>query len=326
MIKNFSFKFSKECILLLALFFSYGLSAQDTEKVIPQTIKYGIKKIVDGHFSNPICSPDGRYITFTSSMQEGIYIMDKEGGGVRTLVTHTGAGYKYAWSLDNECIAYRGTTFEGSERMQFIAVININDNTDTVLFMFKRLQPPVWRYADNRKNVVFVVNDEVIDSGLFPFVADTLKEFTYNPLINTFFYYKEGGFYIVTEGSRNINKCDKIEGMDPVFSPDRNKFVYAKADELYLYSLENKTNVLLDKGCHPFWSPDSKNIVYQKTSDDGHIITSSDLYIMNLDTKKTECLTNTDDIFESNPFWTNDGKSILFDDEKNGGIYLITFY
>jgi len=312
-------------INLILVFICFELIAQSTEQKMEERTVYNLKKIAEGAFSNPVYSPDGLNISFTGRTQDGIYIIDAEGNDIQILTKHIGAGYKYVYALDNDMIVYRGTMFQDTKRLQFIGVINLKERTDTILMIYKRLQPPVWKYTKEGKKIVYVVNDDVFETEAYPYTNNNTDDILNTAFLNTFFYYKEGGFYIVDDDSKNINENVKLDGMDPVFSPDRTKIIYAKGDSLYLYLLEKNDVVLLDNGRHPSWSPDSKSFVYQKTNDNGHIITSSDLYILETNTKQIKRLTYTDDIFESNPCWAKDGKSILFDDEKDGSIYVLTF-
>jgi len=309
------------CCLLLLLVFYVNTKGQNGTYVSQENMSYHLTKIAEGDYSTPQFSPDGKFISFTNKGFAGIMLMNTKSGDVFTLTSALGAGYKYAWSLDNEHLAYRGSRFEGNRRTQFIGVIHVAEGKEDIIATSTRFQPAAWQYFEDKKRLVFLQDDVPSFSRMY----SVSKEIEVHPNINTYFYYKEGGFYVLNDKTTTLDGFEKIEGMDPIVSPDGRSFIYSKNDRLVWRSLEEGSEQVLGQGSHPSWSPDGKQIVYQITSDNGHSITGSDLYIMNMQTQEVYRLTHTEDIQEVNASWSPDGSKIIFNDERDGYIYLITF-
>ncbi len=312
--------------LLVTYAHLFGQSAADasTSGLITEGQNYQSNKLFAGNYSYPLWSPDGRYISFTEAEQNGIYTITPDGKNFTKLTADAGAGYKYVWSLDNEHIVYRGTRFDGSQRQQYISVLKVSSKKNKILITRHRLQPPSWFYYQGGKKAAFVADDRLSLSELYKTEKSGAVSFSDIENINLFFYYKEGQIYMLKDGE-SLENVKGIQGMDPVVSPDRKKFIYSKDGLLRLRTFGNDNEIILGNGSHPSWAPDGSQIVYQKTKDDGHQMTSSDLYIMHVGNLKSFALTATDALFEANPSWSPDGKSIIYNDEKEGGIYIITF-
>jgi len=82
--------------------------------------------------------------------------------------------------------------------------------------------------------------------------------------------------------------------------------------------------VVLGRGINPTWSPDSTKIAYQIALDDGHKITQSELYVINVDGTGRTQLTNTADEFEVEASWSPDGRKIAYRSAITGQIYTLT--
>jgi len=296
---------------------------EDSIYSLSEKYNYTVSKLLEGNCSHPQWSPNGNYISFTGNDYKGIFMMHKDSLNIRTLNNDLGAGYKYAWALDNTHIAYRGTRFVNNKREQFIGVINIKTNADTNLVFHNRLQPPVWQYLETGKKVLYVFNNEIICSDEFNYEAEEFSFYAHIPNINIAFFYNQGAMSLIDLKLKNTENTQKIEGMDAVIAPDKDKFVFSRDGQLVLSSFSKSDEIILDDGRYPSWSPDSKKIVYQKTSDDGYSITTSDLYIFDITALKKYTLTETEDFLEANPSWSPSGNEILFNDELKGNIYLL---
>ncbi|MBK8661399.1 MAG: hypothetical protein IPN18_06155 [Ignavibacteriales bacterium] len=59
------------------------------------------------------------------------------------------------------------------------------------------------------------------------------------------------------------------------------------------------------------------------TEDDGHVITSSDIFTISFDGSKKSAVTSTTNIIEMNPSYSANGEYIYFDNANEGAIYRI---
>lgn len=303
---------------------SHNIVQDEIKNTKSNTNVVRVSKPANGdYFSIPSYSPDGQIISFTTRDHIGITILDKDGSNTKILTKDIGAGYKYVWSLDSKMIAYRGTKFEQNARIQYIGVIDLEGGTTEVIstLLNSSLQPPFWKYSEKGKQVGFVLNGKIEYSKMYSFSSENYVQKFNITDANKFLYYHDENLFLIEDDSVK-NKL--IEGgLDPVFSPSRQSFVYSKWNKLFLFTFKDNTQTFLDNGYHPAWSPDGSRIVYHKSIDDGEKIIASDLFILDVVNLSKERLTNTNDIIEVDPSWNPDGKTVLYCDEKTGSIYSI---
>ena len=123
---------------------------------------------------------------------------------------------------------------------------------------------------------------------------------------------RDGKQYQLTNNGRSVY---------PVLSPDKTKVVYSYNEELIIINTDGTNPINLGKGYHPSFSPDGMYIVYHIATDDGYMITSSDLYITDIEGKQKVQLTDTPDQMEEFPDWSPKGNAIVFNDLYSGVIY-----
>ncbi len=99
---------------------------------------------------------------------------------------------------------------------------------------------------------------------------------------------------------KNKTSWEKIsDGKDTYFLPKmNNNFVlYSGLNKgLFVYNSINKTTYFVDKGNHADFSSDGKKVVYAKITDDGEKFTSGQIYIYDIETKKSKALLIDNDI------------------------------
>ncbi len=109
--------------------------------------------------------------------------------------------------------------------------------------------------------------------------------------------------------------------LNPKLSPDGKKIVFKViGGNLHVYELSNFQLHDLGTGERPNWSPDSKKIIYQIATDDGHSITSSDIYLINFDGTRRTAVTRTKNVNEMRPSFFPSGKQIIYDTDLLGEI------
>ncbi len=71
------------------------------------------------------------------------------------------------------------------------------------------------------------------------------------------------------------------------------------------------------------WSPDSKQIVYMVSAEDGHTVLTTDLFLINADGTGKTRLTDTPDVIEAYPIWSPDGTRIAYVNDIGSKIYVM---
>jgi len=111
----------------------------------------------------------------------------------------------------------------------------------------------------------------------------------------------------------------------PRLSPDGERLLVeesrAAGGHLWLVSLDGGATDL-GPGSGASWHPDGRRILYSQISGDGYRVTSADLFLMDLSTKRPVCLGRTPDVAEVSPVISPDGERVAFVDARNGALYV----
>ena len=277
---------------------------------------------VGENYNSPQWSPDVKTLAFTSEANNGIYTFSLATATLTQVSSDIGAGYKFKWSDDSEQIHYRGTRFKGKTRNQFIASVNVLTKKQNVLVdnNQRRISLPYWSNGAKGKTVMYlkgekpvVVKELSYKKGYSVSKASTTKKSVIN---------NDNITYVLEADKVNLVISDRI--YNPVISPDNTQMVYGKGGELKVYNFSSKEERSLGKGHHASWSPDNKYVVFEVSSDDGHIVLESDLYIASVDGKIREKITSTDNQLETTAVWFPNGNRIAYQCSKTGLIYILT--
>jgi hypothetical protein len=182
------------------------------------------------------------------------------------------------------------------------------------------MMPYLPQWTDGGSKVYLPVKgvNEVYNSGLEKSLTG----------LNKYLVFEKGNKLNVLNLSTNyINTFEPIRDAEYInisLSPDQSKIVFeVMGGNMFKINIDGSGLTDLGRGNRPKWSPDSKNIIYMITEDNGYEITSSDIYLINSDGSGKNNLTNTDTIIEITPSFSPDGKSILFENYLEGSIYLM---
>lgn len=109
---------------------------------------------------------------------------------------------------------------------------------------------------------------------------------------------------------------------NPVTSPDGKSVVYqGLTSGLYMAPADGSGEpVYIGRGNNPVWTPGSDGVVFDVTTDDGHYLTSGDLYYVDSDLSERTNLTPGSDSIDQMPTLSPDGREIAY--ESDGEIYV----
>jgi hypothetical protein len=114
----------------------------------------------------------------------------------------------------------------------------------------------------------------------------------------------------------------------PRFSPDGGQLLVAESraagGHIWLLGLDGRATDL-GQGYDATWHPDGKQIVFVRIQHDGSRLTSSDLYAMELGSRRVRCLAHTPGLIEVEPVLSPDGRWIAFQDARHGDLYLARY-
>jgi Tol biopolymer transport system component len=272
------------------------------------------------NYSQPVWSPDGDKIAFTSDNYLGLWVVNSDGTFLLKLSDEAGAGFDFQWAADSKEILTRVARFEDGRRMNAIKSFDIETRSEKILkdFTQQKLGIPKWT-PDNSQVYFFNGNNlELVDTG------KKLRIYTGQPL----YFLKYGKIYSLGSSRDMITASDVLadgECLNVRISPDGKKIAYElMGGNLFVVNSDGSNRTDLGKGYNARWSPDSNYLVYMITEDDGHKFISSDLFVSDINGENKVRLTETGDILEMNPSWSPHNNKIVYNDYRDGTIYLLT--
>ena len=271
---------------------------------------------IDQNLINPTFSPDGNYIALTDKQYSGIFVYDQKKEKITDVTNRSAAGFGMSWSADGEWILAKPATFKQRRRFNDITAYHYH-SSDTIVFTENETYlpgNPNWGedsrfvYMNGGKGLNIYnqpgLNKGNIQSGFIVYSSNN-SIFKYN--------FQTGNNNTLYEGQGSI--------LDLQQSPDGRKVVFeVVGGELMVLDIESLEKIQLGVGHEPDWNPESNKIAYMITEDDGHVITASDIYIINADGSEKMNLTLTSDQLEMRPDWHTGGQWIIFDLDGLGPI------
>lgn len=270
-------------------------------------------------FVAPEVSPDGKFIALTLKGYRGLWVVRSDGYDLRQLSEIRGAGYIKRWSPDSKWLLFRETFRENNKTKQLLKVAEVySKNVSGISAPVNKFEDVRW-FSDDKLYLRSEGKALYIKSGLY---VETKKS------INQTAVHTDSKKIIL----ENMNKAElraltPVLGasyLNPILSPDGKKIVFKViGGNLQVYELDNFQLHDLGAGERPNWSPDNERIIYQISTDDGHTITSSDIYIIKFDGTKKTAVTLTKNVYEMRPSFFPGGKKIIYDTDLLGEIRTI---
>ena len=315
----------KTLFLVGALLLSQGLFSQD----LKQGNLTNVKKLTSGteKYENPRWSPDGQMIAYTNFGYDGLYVMNSDGSSKSKISERKGIGYMYQWSGDSEQILVRDTRWDGGEagageRHHAIFAVDLNANEVRMTEDAAYMQPASWRYSVTGEKTIAAPDAKVIvkRGALKPVASKKLKAVLAQPASKVSFIVNGEQLYVVdAEGNKKMIS-DKV-GFCPTLSPDGKKVAYNEVDDVVVMNIDGTGKKVIGVGFNPSWV-NNNQIVFEKTTDDGHTYLSGELYLANIATGAVKQLTSTSNMIEMNPCVSPDGSKVVFQSFTDGQIYV----
>jgi Tol biopolymer transport system component len=270
---------------------------------------------------NPVWSPDGEKIAFTSARYQGLWIADENGNNINK-ITDQEAGYGFSWSTDSQSLLTRISEYENRRRKLAVKIFN-TDGSEYMVTDFRDEMPALPTWADFDQQVVLINEGKIEAFDSQKEVPEAMKQQSVKP----FYVLKTNQIAkgIVPDNStENISPFDEATYLNLEVSPDGRKLAFeVYGGNLYVMNIDGSGLVDLGKATRPSWAPDSEYVVAMVSEDDGYNITKADLYALSVDGNERINLTSTTDLKAMNPDWSPAGDQILFDDADDGSIYVL---
>jgi len=300
---------------LLAVTFVFS-NAQPVQGTNPRKIISDENQI----YMRPQWSPDGTRIAFTSEKNRGIYLSNAKGKDIIKITDDSEAGFGYSWSADSKTILGRPVVVENGQRFHQIKTYDTETmEAKTIVGNTRELQGlPTW--SNNGAEIAFMRNNivEVRSSGKIQFKS-ALKE---TPRFIAF----GNTLKIVSESSKPI-EFERFKDryiFNIKNSPNGEKVVFqVNGMGMYICNADGSGLKSLGFAEQASWMPDSRYVVTSKVTDNGIAITSGEIVLIDTETGTAFSLLADSGYTALNPSVSPDGKSVVFENVKDGAIYLM---
>jgi Tol biopolymer transport system component len=301
---------------------------------------YEIKNIItltfENYYCSPIFSPDGKKIAFTNLNSKGLFIENVLNKTQKKISDDDGAGFRFSWSPDSKKIVYLSRKAINGVPDFTIKLLDIETGKLTDLTVggigasmpaFTASKDVIYSYKGTlikRRIINGTIGKEEIIVENVP--ANIIIP---SPKNDKLVIEDDNGIKIIDIDGKNkknvIKNGENDFACDAKFSLDGRNVMYANTvgnkGHLFVYVIKSGNITDLGEGINGQWLPDGR-IIYCIASDNGRIITSSDLYTINSDGTDKIKITNTLNLIEIQPTLSPDYNSIVFRDDKTGSIYL----
>ena len=209
---------------------------------------------LEGRESNPVFSPDGKWIAFTGR-QDGnanVYVMPSEGGEIKQLTYHDKFDVVESWSWDSKTIYFN------SSRANIGTVYKISINGGTPERLFENFFNRIHNLVESPKTGEYIFND-TWESSIFAHRKRYKGDFnpdlnSYNPKTKE---YKVLTTYRGKDMFPSVDKNGNIYFISDEFNEEYNLYTFANNGKKQLTSFESSIK-------NPKVSADGSKVVFEK--------------------------------------------------------------
>lgn len=274
----------------------------------------------ESRYMAPQFSPDGDKILFTEFGYKGLWLYDLKQQALTQINDYAGAGYEPAFTEDGKKVVFRVDEYRKMRRYSALAVQTLGDRQIKYLSEKTRHLSPVLRLEPNRVLTVAEKRIQAYSLELAKPVQPVQPVKSHAPLV----YIEDQKLALFQNGEKRV-LAPLGEGnyIWPSLSPDKSRILFTVAGRgSYISDLDGGIIVELGVARAPRWSPDGQWVVCMVDEDDGHVITASDLWVVNAAGVPRIRLTRTTDRIEMHPNWSPDMSKIAFDTDDGQIGYL----
>jgi Tol biopolymer transport system component len=120
-----------------------------------------------------------------------------------------------------------------------------------------------------------------------------------------------------------VTRCEGVF-YNPKLSPNNKHVAVNEGGNIFIFPANGSNKgINLGLGLVSGWSPDSKYVLaFLDESLDGHSISNSEFFIINIKSGKKVFLTKSKDKIEMWPYFSPDGKKLVYSEEKSGQLFI----
>jgi len=274
-------------LLSLALFIACAFSSANAQLRTSTIEKLPLDP--SHQWNQPQFSPDGKYIYFTTLDFNGIWEYSIESKNSRIITVDAHSGFGFALSTDGKQISYRRSMNDErtKERLQELVLLDLATGASTIAASGSDVSTPT-----------FVENEVAYTAGkkfAMPSRAASVASIILG-IENTKIALSGNGKKILLDPFGNGSY------VWPSLSPDGKRVLaYEMGKGTFVCDVDGANVLLLGRLDAPTWTRDGKWVVYMDDKDDGHNITSSEIWASSQDGEQKVQITATDHVLEMYP-------------------------
>ncbi len=251
---------------------------------------------LEGYFTNPVASPNGKFALVTSEHFNGVFLLDLSTQEINQISEKEGSGYGYCWNKDSESFYFKQKNKEDYYLYSKTYSYTINTKQITELSEINHNYLPSFNGFNKEDESQIIVYTNITTLKIHAKDLVTQKD------------------WVVTQ--------DDGQFYNAILSHDSKKVAVHNGADIYVYNIYgNEKAVKIGTGIATSWSPNDNYLIgFLDQSSDGHTIDNSEIYIYNSEKYSPKKITNTEVFSEMFPSFIEDNK-ILFSDDKTGRIY-----
>ena len=275
-------------LLLFALASNHFIFSQKIEKMQ--------RVAIDGFYTNPVVSPNGKLALVTGHHFKGAYVLNLKTNAITSISDNEGSGYGYSWDNNNETVYFKQK--EAKEYFSDSKVYSYSLKTKAITLMTN---------IDINMLSSYHGFDEKATSQIVVYTNMTTLKIEAKDLIS------KRSWVITSEEGQYYNA---------LLSPDGKKVAVHKGSDIYVYDVNgNGKGQKIGTGIATSWSADNQHLLgFLDMSEDGHNVTNSEIYLFDIKTLQSKKVSNTEVLLEMFPSFISKNK-VLFTDDKTGAIY-----
>ncbi len=267
--------------------------------------------LLSGPFMAPRFAADGKHIILSGESYNGLWVANSDGTGLRQITDGFMAGWRPVTTKDGHLV-YRTAQVDKNGVITGFTIFrhNLETGTEEIVYQGENedIYPP-WLSRD--EDMLFIRRDaQVLARPINPAATQI-------PLHD-----RDEGFAFADAGQVSYYHVGLDEVMplssDPeatggeATSPDGRRVAYlsGNTDSALIVNLDTGTEIDIGEGANLSWSPDGKLLLYDISSDDGHRILQSALFVVDATGETRQRLTFGDTII-TNASWAPDGEQII---------------
>jgi Tol biopolymer transport system component len=307
----------KKFILLATMFFLALQFTMQAQSIDATPLVGGDEEIA----MNPVFSPDGKMIAFTTTGFNGLFVYNLETNEVRQLSEEISAGYGFKWSSDSKSILSRVARYDGPRRFNSLKIFNVESGETEQISEELTNMPYLPEWIPGNDRVILPQKDgiKIFQTGKEPFFLENESSIVVYSLHNKIVVKNTE-----TSSEKVIEPLPGKQYLNVSLSPDKSKIVFEEyGGNMFVVNIDGTNLTDLGIGYNPQWLYDNQHIIYMITEDDGHKYTASDIFMISINDLSRRNLTNTTEVIELNPSVSPNGKTLAYESFTDGAIYLM---